>query len=118
MRCTVIVLICSIGASGSAVAQSITLEQQQAVQDLAHLVAASEECDFAADEQVIDAYARRQGLDLETIGADPSLADPIEAALDEAREAAQQDQPTFCQRAWEMFGKDGQRIPGALRQSV
>jgi hypothetical protein len=99
-----------LGALGAAVAQSITPTQQQAIRDLAYVVAANEECDFTADESAINVYLKGEGLDLGIIGGDPTFADRIDAAMVEARGAAQKDKATFCARTWEMFGKDGGKI--------
>jgi len=48
MRWTVPAVVCLLDASVTAVAQSFTPAQQEAIQDLAYVVAAIEECNFTA----------------------------------------------------------------------
>jgi hypothetical protein len=107
-----------LGALGAAVARSITPAQREAIQNLAYVVAANEECDFTADESVVTVYLKGEGLDLGVMGGDPTFADHIDAAMAEARGAVQKDKTTFCARTWEMFGRDGSKIPGALRREI
>jgi hypothetical protein len=115
MRWIVPVVVCFLGASGTAFAQSITPEQQEAIQDLAYVVAANEECGFMADESVIGAYLDRHGLRLESMAGELAFADRLNAATASIRAIVQRDKTTFCERAWEMFGPDGSKIPGAFR---
>jgi hypothetical protein len=60
MRSIVPAVVCLLGTLGAAVAQSITPAQQEAIQDLAYVVAANEECGFAADENVIEAFSAEE----------------------------------------------------------
>jgi len=118
MRSIIVAVIYQLGASGVAAAQSITPQQQEAIQDLANVVAANEECGFTADEGVSGAFLDRHGLRLETMAGELAFADRLNAALTSVRAAVLKDKTAFCERAWQMFGRDGSKIPGALRREI
>jgi hypothetical protein len=81
MRSILVAVICQLGVSGVAVAQSINPQQQEAIQDLANVVAATEECGFAADENVIEAFLDQHGLRLETMADELAFDDQLDAAI-------------------------------------
>jgi hypothetical protein len=85
---------------------------------LANVIAASEACGFTADVSVVEAFLDRHGFRLETMGDEHAFDDRLDAGIVSARAAVRKDRATFCKRAWEMFGPNGSKIPGALRREI